>query len=75
MSRTASTRAATPRWSQGLATATKINATPTIRINGQDYSPTTPDDLVAKVKEIVGDVPGLDALRRPTRSPTPPAAP
>ena len=37
----------------------RFNSTPTIRINGEDYSPTTPDELVAKIKEIVGDVPGL----------------
>lgn len=46
---------------QGLAAATNVNSTPTIRINGEDYSPTTPDALVAKIKEIVGDVPGLQA--------------
>ncbi len=35
---------------------------------------TTPDALVAKVKEIVGDVPGLDGRRTgPPPSPTPPA--
>lgn len=39
---------------QGLAAATGIQATPTIRINGQDYSPTTPDALAAKIKELVG---------------------
>jgi len=44
----------------GLATAAGIHATPTIRINGQDYQWSTPDALVAKIKEIVGDVPGLD---------------
>ncbi|AKS35013.1 DsbA family protein [Mycolicibacterium goodii] len=44
---------------KGMAAATKINATPTIRINGEDYSPTTPDALIAKVKEMVGEVPGL----------------
>jgi protein-disulfide isomerase len=44
---------------QGLAQATKINSTPTVRINGEDYQFSTPDALVAKVKEIVGDVPGL----------------
>ncbi len=43
----------------GLAAATNVNSTPTIRINGEDYEPTTPDALVAKIKEIVGDVPGL----------------
>ncbi|MCV7357271.1 DsbA family protein [Mycolicibacterium fluoranthenivorans] len=44
---------------QGLAQATKINSTPTVRINGEDYQFSTPEALVAKVKEIVGDVPGL----------------
>jgi protein-disulfide isomerase len=39
---------------RGMAAATDIQATPTIRINGQDYSPTTPDALAAKVKELSG---------------------
>ena len=43
----------------GMAAATKINATPTVRFNGEDYQYSTPDALVAKVKEIVGEVPGL----------------
>jgi protein-disulfide isomerase len=43
----------------GLAGATKVTATPTVRINGEDYQYSTPDALVAKIKEIVGDVPGL----------------
>jgi protein-disulfide isomerase len=43
----------------GLAAAAKITATPTIRLNGQDVSPSSPDDLVAKVKAVVGNVPGL----------------
>jgi protein-disulfide isomerase len=46
---------------QGMAAATDIRSTPTIRINGEDYAPSTPDALVAKVTEIVGNVPGLDA--------------
>ena len=50
---------------EGLASAAKINATPTVRINGEDYKYTTPDALVAKVKEIVGDVPGLDGAVAP----------
>ncbi len=45
----------------GLAAAAGVNSTPTIRINGEDYSPTRPDALIAKIKEIVGDVPGLVA--------------
>ena len=34
---------------EGLAGAAKITATPTVRINGEDYKYTTPDALVAKV--------------------------
>jgi len=56
---------------RGLAAATKVNSTPTIRINGEDYSPTTPDALVAKIKEIVGDVPGLDGAAPPAQAPVP----
>lgn len=57
----------------GLAAAASVNSTPTIRLNGEDYEPTTPDALVAKIKEIVGDVPGL-AAAVPTQ-PGAPAAP
>jgi protein-disulfide isomerase len=52
----------------GLAAAHNIHATPTVRINGQDYDPTTPDALVAKIREIVGDVPGLDSAATPAAS-------
>ena len=55
---------------KGLAAAAGVNATPTIRINGEDYSPTTPDALIAKIKEIVGDVPALDAVA-PAPAPAP----
>ncbi len=44
----------------GLVAAEKIRSTPTIRINGKDYRPSTPDALVAAIKQIVGDVPGID---------------
>jgi len=54
----------------GLAAATKISATPTIRLNGEDISPATPDELLAKVKAVVGNVPGLQATPTP-----PPGAP
>jgi protein-disulfide isomerase len=54
---------------QGLAAATGIQATPTIKINGEDYEPTTPDALVAKIKEIVGNVPGLDGAAPPAQAP------
>lgn len=49
----------------GEASAAKINATPTIKINGDDYDPSTPDALVAKIKQIVGDVPGIDTAVTP----------
>jgi protein-disulfide isomerase len=52
----------------GLAAAHNIHATPTVRINGQDYDVTTPDALVAKIREIVGDVPGLDSAATPAAS-------
>jgi hypothetical protein len=39
-----------------------------VRINGQDYDLSTPDELVATIKEIVGPVPGIDAqATSPTR--------
>jgi protein-disulfide isomerase len=60
--------------SLGLAAATGVQATPTIRINGQDYETSTPDALVAKVKELVGDVPGLDGAA-PPEQPAPAQAP
>jgi protein-disulfide isomerase len=60
---------------QGLAAATGIQATPTIKINGQDYEVSTPDALVAKIKEIVGNVPGLDGAAPPAQAPAPAPAP
>lgn len=47
------------------AQAAGITATPTIKINGADYDPSGPDALVAKIKEIVGDIPGIDAAVTP----------
>jgi protein-disulfide isomerase len=47
------------------ANAAGITATPTIKINGDNYEPSTPDALVAKVKTIVGDVPGIDTAVAP----------
>lgn len=44
----------------GLAAASGIRATPTVRINGDDYDASTPEALVAKVKDIVGNIPGMD---------------
>jgi protein-disulfide isomerase len=53
---------------KGMADATNVHGTPTIRINGKDYDPSTPDALVAKIKEIVGNVPGLDSAATPAAS-------
>jgi protein-disulfide isomerase len=51
----------------GEAAAANITATPTIKINGENYDPSTPDALVAKVKDIVGNVSGIDtAVTSPT---------
>ena len=44
----------------GEAAVAGITGTPTIKINGADYEPTTPEALVTKIKEIVGDIPGID---------------
>ena len=52
----------------GAAAADKITATPTIKINGDEYSPSTPEDLVAKIKQIVGDIPGIDTAVTPASS-------
>lgn len=49
----------------GEAAAAQIKATPTIKINGEDYDPSTPDALVNKIKEIVGNIPGLDGAVAP----------
>ncbi|WP_026256208.1 DsbA family protein [Mycobacterium sp. 155] len=59
---------------KGMAAAAGINSTPTIRINGEDYQPSTPDAMVAKVKEIVGDVPGLTVVTPQAPAPAAPAA-
>jgi protein-disulfide isomerase len=54
-----------------LASNAKITATPTIRLNGEDISPATPDELLAKVRAVVGPIPAL----APTPPPGQPAAP
>jgi protein-disulfide isomerase len=50
------------------AAAAKITATPTIKINGENYDPSTPAALVTKIKSIVGDVPGIDTVVTPSAS-------
>jgi len=37
----------------GLADATNVEHTPTVRINGQDYELSTPDALVASIEQLV----------------------
>jgi protein-disulfide isomerase len=59
----------------GLAAAAKITATPTIKLNGEDISPATPDDLIAKVTAVVGNVPGLQPAPSPAPLAPAPAAP
>ncbi len=49
----------------GEAASAHITATPTIKINGEDYDPSKPDALVSKIKGIVGDVPGIDTAVTP----------
>jgi protein-disulfide isomerase len=53
---------------QGMAAAAKITATPTVKINGEEFpitEQTTPDQLLSKVKSIVGNVPGLETPAAP----------
>jgi protein-disulfide isomerase len=72
---------------RGLAQATGISGTPTIRINGADFAfneqTTTPQDLISKVTQITGPVPGLAGSAPPASPPgspgpapgAPPASP
>jgi protein-disulfide isomerase len=66
---------------QGLAGATNVTGTPTIRINGEDFpisgpsGMAKPEDLVAKVKAVVGDLPGLTAVPANPAPPAPAPAP
>jgi protein-disulfide isomerase len=59
---------------RGLAAAEGVSSTPTIKINGQTFAfsdATTPEELIAKVTQITGNVPGLPGPAVP--SPPPPA--
>ncbi len=49
----------------GEAAAAHITATPTIKINGDNYDWSTPDALVTKIKGIVGEMPGIDTAVTP----------
>ncbi|HVQ53440.1 MAG TPA: thioredoxin domain-containing protein, partial [Mycobacterium sp.] len=48
----------------GMADATNVAHTPTVRINGQDYEQSTPDALVARINEI------LDTVQLPVNPPS-----
>ncbi|MDF2828750.1 MAG: protein-disulfide isomerase [Mycobacterium sp.] len=66
------------KMTEGLAGAVEINATPTVRINGEEFEYSTPDALVAKITEIVGELPGASAqpaAPAPTAPGQAPAAP
>ncbi len=56
---------------KGLAAASKITATPTIRLNGQDISPANPDELLAKIRSVVGPLPALAPTPAPPATPAP----
>jgi protein-disulfide isomerase len=59
---------------QGLVKATGIEFTPTIRVNGDQFAvsdTTTPQDLINKVTQITGPVPGLTGAAPPPASPAP----
>jgi protein-disulfide isomerase len=63
---------------KGLVNATGITYTPTIRINGQEFTmsdTTTPQDLINKVTQITGPVPGLPGSPPPPPSPAPAPSP
>jgi protein-disulfide isomerase len=64
---------------QGLVQATGIQFTPTIRVNGDQFAfseSTTPQDLINKVTQVTGPVPGLTGAAPPPAPPAPaPAAP
>ncbi|MCW2557354.1 MAG: rane protein, partial [Mycobacterium sp.] len=46
----------------GMAAATNVEHTPTVRINGQDYELSTPDALVASIEQLVPPVASLAPL-------------
>jgi protein-disulfide isomerase len=52
----------------GATKAARLDYTPTIKINGDQWSSSTPDALVAKIKSIVGDVPGINTAVTPAAS-------
>jgi protein-disulfide isomerase len=63
---------------RGMVQATGITYTPTIRINGAEFTfseTTTPQDLINKVTQITGPVPGLAGSPPPAPAAPPPPPP
>jgi protein-disulfide isomerase len=59
----------------GMADATNVEHTPTVRINGQDYELTTPDALVASIEQLVPPVASLAPVVHPTVASLAPGGP
>ena len=60
---------------KGMAKAAGITATPGIFLNDEEYRPRTPQDLIDKVKGIVGEIPSVPATTPPPAPATPAPAP
>lgn len=58
---------------EGQAKAAKVTSTPTVRLNGEDISVASPDELLAKVRGVVGPMPAL--MPTPAAPPAPAPAP
>jgi len=52
----------------GMADATNVEHTPTVRINGQDYELSTPDALVASIEQLLPPVASLAPVVHPVAS-------
>jgi protein-disulfide isomerase len=59
----------------GMADATNVEHTPTVRINGQDYELSTPEALVASIEQLVPPVASLAPVVHPTVASLAPGAP
>jgi len=59
----------------GMADATNVEHTPTVRINGQDYELSTPDALVASIEQLVPPVASLAPVVHPTVASLAPGGP
>ncbi|MBB5167300.1 DsbA family protein [Mycobacterium sp. AZCC_0083] len=59
----------------GMAAATNVEHTPTVRINGQDYELSTPDALVASIEQLLPPVASLAPVVHPTVASLAPGGP